>query len=653
MEPTAGAMSDLQEIGRDAVSIPFSMENGQRIDLLRRWAPFDALPESELRWLAERIEAHLIEPDAILMKPGDFPAQFLFIARGTLRIEAMGRASDERRVLAELSEGSCFPVEALHEDRPVFSTCRSVDEALLLVLSREDFVEFQSVSPAFQAFCEARSAILLEQSRQLYQGQFAFNRASYQSLDSPLAAIAEPDCATCAPETPVRMVVKTLAGHGGGTMVVVDEARRPLGVFNWRDLIEHLADDGYDPETPVAALMNHRPIILSGQALGYEAAMAMATHSTRHVLAVDGKGHLLGLVLERDLFALQKLGFTQISDAIRRAIDIGSAADRAADIRQLAHNLIEQGVGAEQLTHLVSTLNDQLAKRIIENELALCPGLKTVKFSWLVFGSEGRHEQTLSTDQDNGIAFAVPADLTTEEVRRRLLDFAGRVNHQLDRCGFPLCKGEVMASNPACCLSVDEWKERFRDWLTPASQQALLDATIYFDFRSLFGSPKLAHGLREWLAKAARGSTRLFPFLVQAALERSPPLGLIRDFVVDQNGSVDLKLSGVTLFVDAARILALASGVTATATHERLRQAGQQRRILEAEVEAWINGFHSLQQLRVRNQHEQHVQGGEMSNLVDPTRLDAIDRKILIESLRQAGKLQKRIETWFGGGSSM
>ena len=648
-------MSNLQEIGRDVTHTPVAMETGQLIDVLRRWAPFNGLSEPEMGWLAGRMRASLVTPDSIRLKPGDFPSEFFFVARGTLRIEAMGRAADERRVLAELGEGSCFPVEALHEDRPVFSTCRAVDEAMVLILGRDDFLELQSLSSAFQAFCESRSATLLEQSRQLYQGQFAFNRATYQSLDSPLAAIAERDCATCLAQTPVLTVVKSLAEYGGGTMVVVDEERRPLGVFNWRGLIEHLADERYDPNTPVSTLMDRMPIILSGQALGYEAAMAMATRSTRYVLAVDGKGQLLGLVLERDLFSLQKLGFTQISDSIRRSRDVDATAGRAADIRQLAHNLIEQGVGAEQLTHLISTLNDQLAKRIIENELAASPDLKTVKFSWLVFGSEGRHEQTLSTDQDNGIAFAVPPDLELEEVRRRLLEFAGRVNTALDRCGFPLCQGNVMASNPACCLSVDEWKERFRGWLSPANQQALLDATIYFDFRSLFGAPKLAHDLRQWLAKAARSSPRLFPFLAQLALQRAPPLGLIRDFVVDQKGFIDLKLSGVTLFIDAARILALASGVTATATHERLRQAGLQRRILEAEVEAWINGFHSLQQLRVRNQHEQHVAGVEMSNLVDPARLDAIDRKILIESLRQAGKLQKRMESWFsaGGGVSM
>lgn len=648
-------MSDLQEIGGDVAVTPFDMEHGQRIDVLRRWAPFNGLPEPEMGWLAERMRPCLVSPDTVLLKPGDFPSEFYFVARGTLRIEAMGRAADERRVLAELCEGSCFPVEALHEDRPVFSTCRAVDEALVLILGRDHFMELQSVSSIFQAFCESRSATLLEQSRQLYQGQFAFNRATYQSLDSPLAAIAERDCATCLAPTPVRLVVKQLAEYGGGTMVVVDEERRPLGVFNWRGLIEHLADDGYDPNTPVSTLMDRMPIILSGQALGYEAAMAMATRSARYVLAVDGKGQLLGLVLERDLFSLQKLGFTQISDSIRRSRDPETIAGRAADIRQLAHNLIEQGVGAEQLTHLVSTLNDQLNRRIIENELAASPGLKTVKFSWLVFGSEGRHEQTLSTDQDNGIAFAVPGDMALEDVRQQLLEFAGRVNETLDKCGFPLCQGNVMASNPACCLSVDEWKDRFRGWLSPSSQQALLDATIYFDFRSLFGTPKLAHDLRQWLAQAARASTRLFPFLTQAALERSPPLGLIRDFVVDQNGFIDLKLSGVTLFIDAARILALASGVTATATQERLRQAGLQRKILEPEVEAWINGFHSLQQLRVRNQHEQQVAGVEMSNLLDPGRLDAIDRKILVESLRQAGKLQKRLESWFaaGGGVSM
>src|SRR5690606_14938537 len=122
--------------------------------------------------------------------------------------------------------------------------------------------------------------------------------------------------------------------------------------------------------------------------------------------------------------------------SIDGATDIESLERAARDIRQLALNLIAQGIAAEQLTQFISALNDALTQRIVNLELAR-HDLAGVDYAWLAFGSEGRHEQTLSTDQDNGLVFTA-ADDDIESLRARLLAFAGDVNRHLARCGFPL-----------------------------------------------------------------------------------------------------------------------------------------------------------------------------------------------------------------------
>lgn len=644
-------MTTLQADLTSVAALPPSLspdEIANRINLMRRWAPFDGLGDDHLQWLAERMEEVRHAPGSLLLQPGEQPLHLHFICHGNLRIEAMG-TSRHNKVLAELGEGGCFPIEALYEQRPVFSIFRAVDDLVTWTITDADFQQMQSASPHFALFCEGRSATLLEQSRQLYQSQFDYNRADRQSLDSPLAAIVERDPATCAPETPLHTVVQALDERGIGTMVVLDGDRRPVGVYTLRRLVEHMARGHYDPGEPVSAVMNPTPVVLPANALGHEAAMAMASNAVRHVLAIDELGHLVGIIHERDLFGLQRVGLSQISESIHRRTDVAALVGCAADIRQLGHNLIDQGVGAEQLTQLISALNDQLTQRIIDLELrASGAELAGIDFCWLAFGSEGRHEQTLSTDQDNGILFSVPAGETADSVRSRLLPWARRVNVALDQCGFTLCKGNIMASNPECCLSDEEWRGRFRTWIGTPNPQALLNATIFFDFRPLHGALPLALSLRDWLTGAARGSSRLHMLLAESALERSPPLGLIRDFVTDDKGCIDLKLSGVTLFVDIARIMALSSGIGESSTRNRLRQAGAARKVAKAEIDAWVNAFQFLQLIRLRNQHEQHVHGEEPSNLVNPAKLDAIDRKILVESLRNAGKLQKRAQGWVG-----
>src|SRR5690606_36339952 len=134
-----------------------------------------------------------------------------------------------------------------------------------------------------------------------------------------------------------------------------------------------------------------------------------------------------------------RISLRQIRASIDGATDIDALERAARDIRQLALNLIAQGIAAEQLTQFISALNDALTRRIIELELAH-HDLHGLDFAWLAFGSEGRHEQTLSTDQDNGLLFCAP-EQEVEPLRQRLLVFARDVNQHLARCGFPLCTG--------------------------------------------------------------------------------------------------------------------------------------------------------------------------------------------------------------------
>jgi CBS domain-containing protein len=260
----------------------------------------------------------------------------------------------------------------------------------------------------------------------------------------------------------------------------------------------------------------------------------------------------------------------------------------------------------------------------------------------LALGSEGRFEQTLNTDQDNALIFTVPEGKTAEQVRETLLPFARRINETLALCGFPLCKGEIMASNPKWCLSLEEWKRAFSAWISGGSPEALLHASVFFDFRSLYGAEKLAEDLRGWLARVAQDNSRFLHMMAENALRNRPPLGVVRDFVVGKGNTIDLKLNGITPFVDGARIFSLASGSTYTNTIQRLRSSAAKLNLHTAEIEAWIDALLFIQVLRLRH-HEEAREQGELDNLIDPKKLNELDRRILKEAFRQARKLQARL----------
>ncbi|WP_420473189.1 DUF294 nucleotidyltransferase-like domain-containing protein [Noviherbaspirillum sp. ST9] len=322
--------------------------------------------------------------------------------------------------------------------------------------------------------------------------------------------------------------------------------------------------------------------------------------------------------------------------------DVASVKQAASRIRALTHALADETDNGEPATRIISSVNDMLTHRVIEAVLAdAAPD--SFPWCWISLGSEGRQEQTLSSDQDNGIIFDGPG----ESGRARLLGMARRINDILDACGFPLCMGNVMASNPECCLSLSEWKARFREWIFEGDPQALLNATIFFDLRPLYGAHALAEELGNWLAQEASENPRFLYQMAANALQREVPLGLIRRFAVERKGkfrgTIDLKLKAAALFVDGGRIYGLASGTHAVNTAERFRLAVKANRLHPSEAERWINGFHFVQSLRLKNQQACFRRGEEMHNHVAPSMLEAGDRARLLDALRQARHLHHRL----------
>ena len=65
-----------------------------------------------------------------------------------------------------------------------------------------------------------------------------------------------------------------------------------------------------------------------------------------------------------------------------------------------------------------------------------------------------------------------------------------------------------------------------------------------------------------------------------------------------------------------------------------------------AEVDAWVDALLFIQVLRLRHHHEVSERGldtAALDNLIDPERLNELDRRILKEAFRQARKLQARL----------
>lgn len=614
-------------------------------ETLRRYPPFDRFEPEALSFLDSQLKAVSFPANSVLISPEQGEPRVLFIIiQGRVQASGAGATGEIRLTI---SVGECFPIGALSGCRASSNVYTAATDIEAYELPSASFHKLMVISPEFSRHCGGYLATLVNQSRQQLQAYLSQQASEQQSLSTPLQTLIKRTPISVAATASIQRAVEIMGENKVGSIIVVDEHEAPIGLLTQSDVLNRIVLNHTPLASPITSVMSGQPKMLPDTASAYDAMFAMASNGIRHLVLVGSKGQLTGVISERDLFALQRVNVGQIRRAIDTAENLESIKLALNDVRQSAFNMLAQGVGAEQLTQFISALNDAVTERVIELNMQRHT-LDDIEWSWLAFGSEGREEQTLSTDQDNGIVFVKPAKGDIGEVRKRLLAFAGDVNTDLDRCGFPLCKGNIMAGNPEWCLTLNEWKAKFSGWISSPQPKALLNATIFFDFRSIHGARELARRMHEHLFKLSIADTTFQHMLAANAMTVTPPLGMIRDFVVesDEQGKafIDLKKSGARLFVDSARVLALAHGVEAASTLTRLRRTAGEQGGAGEEVEALIDAFNFIQLLRLRHQHLEVGHGRPGDNRIFVDSLNQLDRRILKEAFRQAKNLQQRIK---------
>ena len=625
---------------------------------LARHAPFAQMaPEHVAQFVLAATQVYHA-PGELVWGPQGGTARTLWLLRQGSVTGASGAEGGSSEPF-EFSAGDMFPVGAVLAGRAVTSTYTAHVDCFSLALPAEEVQRLAAASPPFASFLQRRTAHYLELSRRAVQTAWASQTLAAQALEARLATLPRKQPLACGPATPLAEALAQMHERRVGSVMVVDEAMAPLGILTRHDILGRVTLPQLPLQTPLAQVMSAPVRCLDAEHTLLDAALLMTRHGVRHVPVTEG-GRLVNIVSERDLFALQRLSLKQLSTQIRAAADEATLRVLAAQIRQFALHLLGQGVQARQLTELVSHLNDVLTERLVQL-VAARRGLDLARACWLAFGSEGRGEQTVSTDQDNGLVF----DSTAPDADRpRWMAFGQEVNEALDAAGYPLCKGGIMAGHAECCLSVAEWQQRFAHWMRHSEPEDLLKASIFFDLRPLCGRTALAEELAAMPAREAAQLPRFMRLMVENALRRGAPLNWRGALATQDEGGhewLDLKLQGTAIFVDAARLFALAQGLPALGTRARLETAAPGLRVAPPEAEAWVGAFEFLQMLRLRVQLGPRAPGaggaggadaaqgaqGDAANRVDVKTLNDIDRRVLKEAVRVARRLQQRLEMDF------
>jgi DNA polymerase-3 subunit epsilon/CBS domain-containing protein len=346
-----------------------------------------------------------------------------------------------------------------------------------------------------------------------------------------------------------------------------------VGIVTERDIMRILAERGAEAfALPIGSFASRPLASVPEDALIYRAIGRMANRNIRHLAAVGADDAVVGVVTTRDLLKLRASSAIALGDDLDAARSVAELARAWAKLPAMARALRLEGVPARAIASVIAREVGALTRRaaqMAEAELAAGPmGPAPCDYAIVVLGSAGRGESLLAMDQDNAVIFAEGEPGGAED--QWFAAHGKRMCAILHEVGVPLCKGGVMASEPAFRGSLAEWRARIGRWLTRATPEDLLAVDIFFDFRAVHGRRALAHQL--WLDAwaAARGEIAFLKLLAQSAGEGGSHLTMLGRVRTDEDGRIDIKGSVLKGVVTTARILALRHGVTTHATAARL-----------------------------------------------------------------------------------
>ena len=620
-------------------SISSSLVNGL-VEQLMTVVPFSEMDKESVELFIKNCDEQYYEPNEIIIEPNAGVPQCLYLIR-------QGSVSGKRdqqhgaSIYFELDAGEMFSIGSVLTSRPVSTVYRSIGDTFCLQFPVKKLTDFGIQSPRFIDYLKGSFQTILHKSQEDLRQHFAAKAAETQLHQNTLESLVTREPVSVLPQTTLREALITMDEMRIGSILVIDESKRLQGILTRHDLLKRVVLAEKDLSVAISEVMTSDIKTLEASDTVEMAGHLMMQASIRH-LPIVKDAQVVGLISERDLFSFQRFSVSNISAAIHGAKNIQALVRAAEHIRQYSKNLLSQGVTGNRLTSLVSYLNDLLTSRLITMTASEF-NVEADQFCWLALGSEGREEQTISTDQDNAL---ILADGVSDAAMQHYLHFARQVNEGLDQCGFPLCKGNVMASNPKYCRRQTDWIKRCAGWIEAGSPQDLLDASIFFDFRALSGNASLAQGVSDYVSMAAAATPRFVALLATNAMNWKVPLtmfGGLDTATVDGKQVLDFKLNGTALVVDFARIYALANNITVRNTRERLEAISRLPRFGQTKAEDWVSTFEFLQTMRLKAQIDSEGQNTN-PNALDTAKLSSVDKVILKAAFNISKTMQQRLK---------
>lgn len=624
---------------------------GTVLEFLNRVQPFKELEMPEREKLAEKFAIDFYPKGTLVLKQGISTVSHLYlIYRGGVKAY-LADADGEESLKDYRGEGGYFGALGIIQDSTAVLNVETVEDTFCFLLDKEIFTDLVKTNPRFASFYLKRfsedivGTAYAEMRSQKIQpkaqdGLYLFSADVGDVVKKKLEVIAASDTIQHAADKMARLQI--------GSLLVRNPSQELVGIITDKDLRTKVVARGLDYRTPVENIMSSPVHTIPSNTMCFDALLHMMNRQVHH-LAVQKGDDILGVLTAHDIMVHQGSSPIALFREIQSQRTIGGLYPLAEKVPLIVRTLVQEGAKANNITRMISVLNDQIVDRVLallEDEVGQPP----YPYCWMMFGSEGRQEQTFKTDQDNALIYENPTD-EWEQIKAAKLyfrRFGNRAIEHLAKCGYPLCKGEMMASNPRWRKPYSTWRSYFDRWMSAPEPQAVLHATIFFDFRGGHGAGQICERLRDHLVREAPRKGIFLMHLAKDCLTGKPPLTFFRNFMVEKDGQhknrLDLKTRGLVPFVDFGRIMALRHGIRETNTMSRLQALADQDLIPHELYAETRDAYEFQMHLRLIHQYKMMEAGETPDNYIDPAELSDVEKQTLKEAFGVISRIQSYLK---------
>lgn len=599
---------------------------------LSQFPPFDELSEETLIYVVKNIEVAYFRAGTDILTVGE-PNEFLHYIRSGA-VELYRRTGI---LFNRITEGAVFGQFGLMLNKSVRFPARALEDTLIYLIPEPVFRHLWETDEAFADFVE------LEDHNRL-RTAVSRRESSNKLMTARITRLISRDPITAPNTMRLQEAARLMSDESVSSLVIMDENTDPprmAGIVTNRDMRTRALAEALPSETPIGDIMSTGLITIQSQAFIFEALLRML-HNNVHHLPVVENGEPRGVISLSDIIKHETQSSVYLVSHIFQQDTVRGLRDVSRDVPDTFVRMVNEDANSHMIGSALAGIGRSFTQRLLElGEAELGP--PPVPYCFMALGSMARDEQLVVTDQDN--AMVLDDSFDPEKHDAYFLALAKFVSDGLAECGYTYCTGDIMATNPKWRQPLRVWKEYFAEWILNPKAEALLHSSIFFDLDGIYGETEFAETLKRLVADKASRSQRFLAYMARNALNRTPPLGFFRTFVMEtdgkQNKTFNLKRRGTAPISDLIRIHSLACGSLSQNSFLRLRSIGKTNLLPEDGVNNLRDALEFIAIVRIRHQALSIEAGREPDNNVRPEDLSPFERSHLKDAFQVVSNAQR------------